>query len=112
MPNTPPVEVFIIARPVVKRLTDPADQDVAGRYRVALKPGIPDAHLASAALDVFHSDVPVDTLDDFSFEVTDLGGKALAQDDTAKQYQYVDCGEIVGVEALPSNQGKPSGPEM
>ena len=49
----------------------PEDRAVPGRYLARVDLKLSDADAASAALDGFHSEVPVAVLDDFEFSVFD-----------------------------------------
>jgi len=68
-------------------LLDKEDGAVAGIYRIVVTDKVPANGLANAALDVFHSTVPVKSLDDFDFAVhtEDLKSK-------------LECGEYDGYE--------------
>jgi hypothetical protein len=45
------------------------DKNVAGSYSVKVSEAVPEDKLADAALDIFHLDIPIKVLDDFSIEV-------------------------------------------
>lgn len=69
------------------------DRLVPGLYHVELDKELPKDKWASAALDMFHSRVPVKHLDDFSFVVFDPEtGIVLPQDPDHEDYSYSDRG--------------------
>lgn len=70
-------------------------EDCAGLYSIFVNDTIPDDHLANAALDIFHSDVAISSLDDYDFIVTDINGDELEQSEDVESYEYVDEGEVV-----------------
>ncbi|MCA3266173.1 MAG: hypothetical protein ING19_08900 [Azospirillum sp.] len=59
-----------------RRNLRPEDRDVAGRYRVTLK-DIPADMLEAAATEIFHWNIPVKMLDDFSIKIVGENGKPL-----------------------------------
>jgi hypothetical protein len=81
---------------IASATNDPSDQDVGveGHYEIQLPDDIEEAHLANAALDSFHSQVPVKNLDDFTFVVEDLEGNTLEPDDDVPEYHYAHVGEV------------------
>ena len=105
-------------------LLDEEDQEVEGVYQVTLGPGVPEAGIANAALDGFHNNVGVSTLDDFEFTVhrSPFGDpEPIAQSGTFESYslsehcidvthhgelgcpdqvQVSDCGNTVWVHGL------------
>lgn len=71
------------------------DAGVAGEYILEIDDDINPKQLANAALDVFHSTVPVKMLDDFDFMVLDVNGNELELDDECEDYSLSDSGEVV-----------------
>lgn len=55
------------------------DRFVRGEYPVSLKPTVRRGQFATAALDVFHSCIPVKNLDDFRFDVRGARGARLRE---------------------------------
>lgn len=69
------------------------DQGVPGVYVMMLPKGLPIATLASAALDVFHSNLPVDNLDDMEFFAFDPEtGLVLEEGDDHESYSLSNLG--------------------
>lgn len=69
------------------------DRSVPGLYHVELDKDLPKEKWASAALDMFHSRVPVKHLDDFAFVVFNPEtGIVLSQDPDHEDYSCSDCG--------------------
>lgn len=93
---------------VTGNASDPQDEEIPGRYRLDLDEDVPFEHRANAALDVFHGDVAVDVLDDFTFVVIDEDGTEVDQVDGVEDYFYVDHGTV---SALPEAEDAPS-PEI
>lgn len=93
----PDVFLYAIADPDVTLSED--DAEIPGRYQIRVDDEVPAAHLAPAALDIFHSHVAVDVLEDFQFHVTDTAGHYLDgpdDDDFPEDYAYADDGEVLG----------------
>lgn len=74
------VLVFVHAEPVrpCEELTCD-DAGVPGIYAVHLSPKPDPALLASAALDGFHANIPVEVIDDFTYTVVDGEGNELTE---------------------------------
>lgn len=69
------------------------DRSIPGLYHVELDKDLPKEKWASAALDMFHSRVPVKHLDDFAFVAFDPEtGIVLPQDPDHEDYSCSDCG--------------------
>lgn len=69
------------------------DREVPGVYSVMVAKGLSPATMASAALDVFHSECAVGTLDDFEFYVFDpLTGQVLTEEDEPESYSATHLG--------------------
>lgn len=83
-----PIKVGLHAIPTTPRhLLDQEDDDVEGHYIITLKALTPSLLLANAALDAFHTRVPVSITDDFEYKVYDLdSGKVLAPYDEIESY--------------------------
>lgn len=69
------------------------DANVAGFYMVDVADDVPAEHIGSAALDIFHSDVAVDVLDDFVFTVHQMDGKLVEISDS-EGYEFTDRGSV------------------
>ena len=99
-PNEPDRAVMV----GVIAIDDPeeADAGVTGLYEVAVSDqGIPQASLANAALDIFHSHVAIDNLECFHIWCEDAGGSQLEQSGD-KAYLHSDAGFIATRHALPT----------
>ncbi len=72
------------------------DVDAAGVYKALVLSTVPKDQLANAALDAFHSQVPIKVLDDFCISTYDKVGMELVQSDDVESYaltsevRYVD----------------------
>lgn len=86
--TTMPTQVYIRATGTP---SDGEDENVAGFYMVEIDGDVPSEHIGSAALDVFHSDVAVEVLDDFEFTVFDMDGKIVEISDS-DDYEFTDRG--------------------
>ena len=67
------------------------DQCVPGQYHVNFgidARGIPEAKLASMALDIFHAHIPVHNLDSFSFTVHDENDRLIEEDPSHESYSH------------------------
>jgi hypothetical protein len=73
---------------------DREDKHVPGIYAVEVYPGLTDAGAASAALDAFHSTIPVSVLDGFEFTVRE-GEKALDPDPDLDGYELTRMARFV-----------------
>lgn len=81
--------VFIL---VFGKASDPEDEDIGERFRIELNDDVPHEHRANAALDVFHANVPVNVLDDFTFLVTDADERTIDEAADVEQYLYRSMG--------------------
>lgn len=70
------------------------DAGVEGDYFVTVSSDLSDADAASTALDQFHADVPVDTLDYFTFTVLDEQGHELTEAPNHEPYSAVDQASV------------------
>lgn len=70
------------------------DRDVPGIYAVRVDAALPAHQMASAALDAFHSTVPVDELERFSLRVT-LDGRDLDEDPAHDSYSLSSRARVV-----------------
>jgi len=86
--------VTVKVRQVSSVLDSDEDEGVAGRYKVIVYDGVPANHVAGVALDVFHSHVAVDCLDDFEFTVLD-GKKELVESEDYVAYSGENSGRLV-----------------
>jgi len=60
--------IVVKALPIVDRATlSEEDQEVPETTTIAVDDSVPTDHLANAALDVFHTYIPVDELEAFEF---------------------------------------------
>ena len=78
--------------------THAADIDVAGEYAVTIIDDgkLTDGQAACAALDSFHTKIPVKVLDDFEFIVVDPEtGKVMDQDPDQEAYSLADMAAVV-----------------
>lgn len=66
----------------------PADAGVPGHYEVELTDRVAPEHFGTAAMDGFHSSVPVKNLDDFEFTVSAIDGGELARQQGAAEYLF------------------------
>lgn len=81
------------------------DADIAGDYLLELDGSLDPKDHANAALDVFHSNMPVKVLDDFSFSVFAADGTQL-DDDGNGDYRFSKRGTVSGkVDSLPFKTG-------
>lgn len=76
-------EVWVRAQNCValKALSDPEDKEVRGLYSVKIHAALGRKKWASAALDVFHSNKSVGTIDEFEFTVIDPVSKTVLEED-------------------------------
>lgn len=86
-----------VALAAINHLNKPAlhadDRSIPGLYHVELDDDLPKEKWASAALDIYHSLVPVKNLDDFAFVVFEPDtGIVLPQDPDHEDYSYSDRG--------------------
>ncbi|AJW47698.1 MULTISPECIES: hypothetical protein [Ralstonia] len=91
------INVAIAAIPVVNRKAlDDEDRHVPAVYSVMVATGLSEGSMAAAALDVFHSEIGVDVLDDFEFFVIDpRTGRVLEQDEDHEDYSKTHLGRDV-----------------
>lgn len=81
----------------VSPLTDAEDEGVEGLYRVHFNADVSaltKEKQASIALDIFHTDIGISTLDDFAITVVEENGKAVAQDEDHEDYSESDSGAV------------------
>lgn len=69
------------------------DLDVAGEYDVSLSEDVGPGQAADVALDVFHSNVAIKTLDDFVITVL-FEGKEVEGDPEHESYSYSHLGSM------------------
>lgn len=69
------------------------DTEIPGLYLLELDSDLDPKDYANAALDVFHSNVAVKMLDDFSFRVITIGGTELV-DDGNGDYRFSNRGDV------------------
>jgi len=86
------VRLYVIAEGTAG---DREDQGVPGVYGVEVDAGLDAGDRASAALDIFHENVAVGTLDSFTFSVADGDGNRLVEGD-AKGYSLGHRGMFTG----------------
>jgi hypothetical protein len=85
-------------------LSDREDASVPGVYLVEFASHVCDLplpKLASTALDVFHSDVPIGVLDDFEFTVVHGVDTIVAQDPDHEDYSGSDDGAVRKISDAP-----------
>lgn len=80
------------------------DQHVPGIHVVAVS-GVPTELVANAALDVFHSSVPVTELDAFEFLVIDPASSQVLEEGEAEDYRFSDAGTVLYSTPLPQEWG-------
>lgn len=79
---------------VMDTALDGEDRAVPGVYVIYVHKDVPLARRPDAALDVFHSSVPVSTLDDFAFDVIDpQTGLVLDRSAEGEDYELAQQGE-------------------
>lgn len=78
--NAPYVYIQVSGTP-----SDPEDRDVPGVYRMMFDRSCPGdvRTLARSALDTFHENVPIATLDDFDIRISTAAGTLLEEEDAA-----------------------------
>lgn len=88
------IDVAVAAIQVVKKKhLDAEDRHVSAVYSVMVQKGLSDSSMASAALDVFHSECAVSVLDDFEFYVFDpRTGLVLSEDADHESYSKTHLG--------------------
>jgi len=69
------------------------DQNVAGDHYISLDEGVPESQIADAALDVFHSHVPVSQPDNFEYQVF-LNGNRLYASNNHDSYSLSESGSM------------------
>jgi hypothetical protein len=69
------------------------DLEVAGEYEVELKIEVTEAQIADVALDVFHANVTVKVLDDFSFTVL-FDGQEMKPNPEHESYAFQHLGSM------------------
>jgi hypothetical protein len=76
--------------------SSPEDADVAGEYEIEVHEDMEEADAAACALDVFHSNVSVDVLDDFEFEVRpESGDRIIEPNPDRESYELAKMGHLV-----------------
>lgn len=86
---------------IADKPTDSEDGDVEGLYEVELHSsadGLPKEKLASIALDVFHSNIGIGTLDDFVISALDSDLTVLGEDESHEPYSGSKLGTLYKVE--------------
>lgn len=91
--------LHIEAYPETTNLSE-EDQDISGVYAIEVPADLSDHKAASVALDVFHSAVAVEELDNFSFSVKSEQGDVLSEDNNHIAYSASDLGTCHGRIAL------------
>lgn len=86
--------VTVHAIPLAGNL-DPEDLSVPGEYKIKIQAEVPHEMIADVALDVFHSNIPVDNLDDFEFVVKDAEGNEMETNPEHDSYSGAHLGEIL-----------------
>ncbi|MEJ8837645.1 hypothetical protein [Ramlibacter sp. AN1133] len=88
---------LVNARPLVRvRELRLDDRSVRGVHLVGVNVTVAEKSRAEAALDVFHSTVPVKVLDDFEFSVVDpASGRVLPRDHDHESYSLSEEGEYL-----------------
>jgi hypothetical protein len=74
---------------------DEEDADVGGVYQVSVPADLPTSKAAAAALDVFHTKIGIEVLDDFSIFVTDEDGEVVDEDISHDDYSCSHMGDLV-----------------
>ncbi len=69
------------------------DQEVGTLYRVTLDSTVTE-DFADAALDVFHANIAVKQLDDFTIEAKNESGEDLPLSDDYEDYKHSDSGHV------------------
>lgn len=90
----PKVRVTATALTALDKLTED-DQNVPTETVIQVNDHVDHRFLANAALDIFHSHIAIDQLDDFTFEtdLLDAGvAKPITQHDDADCYEFSDAG--------------------
>jgi hypothetical protein len=92
------IEMHILAKPIIlidERVNE--DTDIPGIYIIHVAKGLKLPSTASAALDAFHSNVPVGSLEDFEFTVFDPStGMVIEEDPDHESYSkthLAKCGD-------------------
>jgi hypothetical protein len=88
------VDVIVKAEAVYENLQSD-DTDIEGNYTIRLKDEVPRELWASAALDIFHSNIPVAELDCFEFSVETVDGEPLLEEEDVKPYSLSNQGCVV-----------------
>ena len=88
------VNVFVKAIPQVEfSALKPDDRGIPGWHSVFVDSSVEMAHIADAALDVFHSTEAIDVLDNFDFEVW-FGGELLEANNDHESYSLSEMGSM------------------
>ena len=94
--------LYVAARVVDGATPDREDAHVQGIHAISIGAGVPPALAANAALDIFHSHVPVGELDCFEFLVVQPNnGLVLEQGEADGDMQLTDEGDVLGSDPLP-----------
>ena len=88
--------LIVVATHISQTFTDVEDREIPGRHAIEVDEDTPVNLLASVALDVFHDQVAVGTLDDFSFRVEDEHGNQLVETDKHEAYSAKHKGKLAG----------------
>lgn len=86
---------------IADKPTDVEDSDVEGMYEVELHSstdGMPKEKLASIALDVFHSNIGIGTLEDFVISALDSDLVVLDEDESHEPYSGSKLGAVYKVD--------------
>lgn len=81
------------------------DQQLPGQYNIELHPSVDSRVAANAALDVFHSNVPVKVLEHFDIRAQSESGVLIELADGCEDCSYADLGKVVGSCPLEGNEG-------
>jgi len=93
MKDRVPLYVMVDGHP-----TEGADDEVPGNYLVMVDADLSERDQVSAALDVFHSSVAIECLDDFSISVIDESGAIRDENEEHESYSlpFEKRGEFCG----------------
>jgi len=74
------------------------DDEVPGNYLIMVDADLSEQDQVSAALDIFHSSMAIDCLDDFSISVIDENGNDREENEEHESYDlpFEKCGEFCG----------------
>lgn len=89
-----------------KKNLEADDRHVPGLYSLMVKKGLPLGIMACAALDRFHSDLPISVLDDFCFIVFDpMTNIMIDEADDQEDYENADHANDVVLLSRPRHLG-------